>query len=899
MENRNFGEIPKFNSLEEEIAFLREKVESKEKELKDSGNEERSREDVTHEIISSYKEAPTREEDFEYQEDSLKLNLRPEAHDHQIEEFLGMLLESGVKKTLDYISSLKNPHLEDDFHRFLVQYFHTTGNISGLKERDKEFSALNMSLFEVTLPPENERENYKEFITGMVQFFAGMQTIAQGENSGMDQFYSLEIANPIDSLELMVYVSVPSTKKELLEKQILSFYKNAKIVEVTNDYNIFSYEGKTSASYAKFGEKSILPIKTFEDFDHDPMSAILNALSKLDREDEGGSMQIVVSPVGDSYIKKFSKILDKVKDGQKLGDAMDDFYDLKKDLKGFFVSPKKDDSEGKNVDEEIVSHIKKKIDSTIVLSNIRFAVSAKSQIRSDEILSQMESSFEQFSDTSGNNIKFDRIKEKELNHFIHSFSYRLPNQKTALPLNLKELSTIFHFPILASSPQLKEARSGQGSAPTNMGSEGVRIGTNIYRGQETPIYLKPEDRLRHMYIIGQTGTGKTGIMMNMIRQDILNGHGVCYIDPHGNDIQRILSYIPKERLDDVIYFDPADIERPMGLNMLEYDRSRPEQKTLVINELVGIFNQLFDMSVAGGPMFEQYFRNSAGLVMDHPESGNTLLEIGRVLSDKPFRDMKLQNCTNPIVKQFWTSAEATKGEQGLENFVPYITSKFDTFISNEIMRPIIAQEKSAINFRDIIDNKKILLVNLSKGRLGGINSNLIGLILVGKLQMAAMSRAETPGKEFAPFYLYIDEFQNVTTESIESILSEARKYKLSLTVAHQYISQLKDNIRGAILGNVGSMSVFRISSEDAEVLKGRFEPTFSVQDIIKLENRNAYISMLIDGQPAKPFNVKTDDFPEGNPDLVPKIKELSSLKYGRPRNEVEAEIFEKYQKLKF
>jgi hypothetical protein len=334
----------------------------------------------------------------------------------------------------------------------------------------------------------------------------------------------------------------------------------------------------------------------------------------------------------------------------------------------------------------------------------------------------------------------------------------------------------------------------------------------------------------------------------------------------------------------------------MALNMLEFDPERPEQKTLVINELLGIFSQLFDMKTAGGPLFEQYFKNSAGLVMSDPASGNTILEIGRVLSDKKFRDMKLERCTNPIIKQFWKTAEATTGEQGLENFVPYITSKFDTFISNEIMRPIIAQEKSSFNFREIIDNKKILLVNLSKGRLGDINANLLGLILVGKIQMAALSRADTSGN-LPPFYLYIDEFQNFTTPSISSILSEARKYKLSLNVAHQYLSQLSDDIKNAVLGNVGSMGIFRISSEDAEVLQKRLEPVFTVQDIVKLDNRNAYVSMLVDGTPAKPFSICTADLPTGNPDIVESLKELSFLKYGRPREEVEKEVMDKFMKI--
>jgi hypothetical protein len=382
----------------------------------------------------------------------------------------------------------------------------------------------------------------------------------------------------------------------------------------------------------------------------------------------------------------------------------------------------------------------------------------------------------------------------------------------------------------------------------------------------------------------------------MIIQDIKNGEGVCFIDPHGNDIQDILANIPPERLDDVIYFDPAYTARPMGLNLLEYDERYPEQKIFVINELLAIFNKLFDMKVAGGPAFEQYFRNSAGLVMEDPASGSTLLEIGRVLSDKAFRDLKLSRCKNPIIKQFWENAEKTTGEASLTNFVPYITNKFDVFISNDIMRPVIAQQHSVLNFRDIMDNKKILLVNLSKGRLGDINSHLIGLLLVGKITMAALSRVDIADKTtINDFYLYIDEFQNVTTDSISTILSEARKYRLSLTVAHQYIEQLDEGIKNAVFGNVGSMVVHRVSPENAEVFAKQFAPTFTPEDIIKQQNLECYIKMLVDGVPVKAFNSHTPFPPRGNTETAEKIKELSYLKYGRPREQVEEEIMARYK----
>lgn len=900
----------KFRNPEEELNFLREEVSRQEKSFENQGLE-KSREDATEEALSAYKKVDSKEvlhKDYrlpEKETENLVLALKPEEHDAQIEELYGLLLERGIKNTLEVVSRMTNPHLEDDFHRFLVQFLHTTGSVPGLKEGSLEFKSLNLALFEVTLPPleGGEEQTFKNFFTAMEQFFAGMQTLSVGEQNKYKQYFTIEIAVAHDSSEIVLYVSIPKDRKTMLEKQVLAFYKTARVIEITDDYNIFNNEGVSAGAYAKFAESEVFPLKTHEEFDHDPMGAILNAFSKLEKTSEGAALQFVIMPAGDTYIKRFSRALEKVKKGEKLKDALDEYGDIKKELKHFgkalFSANKKTDSPDdiKDINETAVENISEKIKSTIMVANIRIVASSTSRGRTKEIISNLESAFSQFTKANSNSLIFQNVEDGHLNQFLNSFTFRLPNEQNLLPLNTKELATLIHFPVgTVGSPELKESKAGVAAAPLNMGHEGIKIGINSYRGVDTDIYMKELDRMRHFYVIGQTGTGKTGIMMNMIRQDIENGDGVCYIDPHGSDIQKILSYIPKERIDDVIYFDPASLARPMALNMLEFDESRPEQKSLVVNELLGIFSQLFDMKTAGGPLFEQYFKNSAGLVMDHPESGSTILEIGRVLSDKKFRDMKLAHCKNPIIKQFWANAEATTGEQGLENFVPYITSKFDTFISNEIMRPIIAQEKSSFNFREILDNKKILLVNLSKGRLGDINANLLGLILVGKIQMAALSRADS-NKDFPPFYLYIDEFQNFTTPSISSILSEARKYKLSLNMAHQYSSQLSDDIKNAVLGNVGSMAVFRISSEDAEVLVKRYEPTFGVQDILKLDNRNAYVSMLIDGTPVKPFNIRTPDLPTGNPDIIESLKELSFLKYGRPRDEVEKEIMDKYMRI--
>ncbi|MBV9159422.1 MAG: TraM recognition domain-containing protein, partial [Candidatus Kaiserbacteria bacterium] len=387
----------------------------------------------------------------------------------------------------------------------------------------------------------------------------------------------------------------------------------------------------------------------------------------------------------------------------------------------------------------------------------------------------------------------------------------------------------------------------------------------------------------------------TGLIKNMIIQDIQNGDGVAFIDPHGNDIEDVLAAVPPERAKDVIYFDPAYTPRPMGLNMLEYDRSKPEMKTFVVDEVYGIFRKLYsDVPEAFGPMFEQYYRNAVQLVVEDPDSGSTFVEIPRVFADQSFRNLKLSHCPNPIIVQFWRKiAEQAQGDPSLENVAPYITSKFDVFLANDIMRPIVAQEKSAFNFREIIDGKKIFLANLSKGRLGDRNTALLGLVLVSKFLQAAFSRVDSRG-DLPVFYLYIDEFQNFATPSIATILSEARKYKLSLCVAHQFIAQLEEDIRDAVIGNVGTKISMRIGTTDAEFLEKQFAPVFTAQDLENLPNRTGVASLLVNGVPARPFTIETVNLPKFDYSRIDPLKQLSYETFGRPREEIEAEIRRKF-----
>ena len=911
-----------FASIEEELAYLRERVKHQEsvgakQELDQIIKEEieqyhtQSGRDLLHEV---YKANPKQ---IEQSATEVVLKLSPEMHDKDMERFFTVMLEKGIYNALEIVKKTGNPHLEDDFHRFLVEYIKSGLKPVGLKEGEPLQKALTHTLYEVSLPDYDTEEKQdrarplKEMLSAMEQFYAGMMSISEaGKKHGDSRNHmTIEVAVADGSEQFIFYASVPNEKTDLFEKHVTSVFPHAHLHIQHDDYNIFNAEGVVVGSTATYANNDVYPIKTYDQFDHDPVNVILNTLSKISREGEGASIQITFNQVGTYYTKLFKESLDKIRKGDKVKEAIDirhtiwgQFKKAAAELGKDIATAKKDEPKKEiTIDQNAIDQITQKISSPIVETNIRILASANNRTRAEAILSDLESGFNQFTNTLGNSFVWKRQEKGKLDSLVEDFVFRSFDDQSILPMSLKELSTIMHFPVASSgssAPQLKQSKAGTAPAPLDLPREGVLLGKNVHRNVEQNVYMTPEDRLRHMYVIGQTGVGKSSILKNLIVQDIKNGEGVCFIDPHGNDVQDILSKIPQERYNDVIYFDPSYTERPMALNMLEYDPSYPEQKTFVVNELFSIFQKLYGgVPESMGPMFEQYFRNATMLVIEDPSTGCTLLDVSRVMAVKSFRDMKVSRCKNPIVKQFWVEiAEKTSGESGLANMVPYITSKFDVFLANDIMRPIIAQETSSFNFREIMDSKKILLVNLAKGRLGEINSSLIGLIIVGKILMAALSRVDSFGKDMPPFYLYIDEFQNVTTPSISTILSEARKYKLSLTIAHQFIDQLDEKIKSSVFGNVGNMAVFRVGAADAEFLQKQFEPVFKASDIMNIDNFNAYIKMLSYGKPTKPFNIRMMPQEKGNMTIVENLKELSYLTYGQDRDIVEDEIMKKYKK---
>lgn len=904
---------PKFSSPEEELAYLRARVLEQEKKHEWEGVTY-NREEIIKEKVEEHRQSKPEnilKHPLNHNErEEIVLDLSPKGTDKKIEELLGLLDLKGILNTLTIVEKLNDPQLEDDFHRVLVQYIKKNLPVSGLAEKSSLFASLHMTLFEIALSVDKpeEKKPLKEIVSSMEQLYAGIIPHTPGK---INEWLSFEIAVSNDNREVVFYAAVPDRLCGLFEKQLLSIFPQAKIREEKNDYNIFKDKGHYAASYATYKENPVFRLKYYSEFDYDPLTIILNAFSKIAEEGEGAAIQYLIAPPKIDYLYRYKNALiemDKGTPGKVAIDIRESLIgDFSKDIGGLLKdmvkvdNNKKEEYGSKGISEEdnqIKEAIKQKTETGIVSVGIRLVTSAGTMERAEAIISEIEAAYHQFEETSGNALIFKRYQRHELAKLTRDFSFRVFEKDEALPMSLRELSTIFHLPTESAGTvsELRQSKAGTAPIPTEMKKAGILLGINRHRNQASDVYFSPEDRLRHFYCIGQTGTGKSTLLKNMIVQDIKNGDGVCMIDPHGSDIEDVLASVPHSRLSDVIYFDPAYSARPMGLNMLEFDPRFPEQKTFVVNELIAIFNKLFDMKIAGGPAFEQYFRNSALLVMEDPASGNTIIEIGRVLADKAFRDLKLSRCKNPIVAQFWQNAEKTSGEQSLANFVPYITSKLDPFISNDIMRPVIAQEKSSFNFRDIMDSKKILLVNLSKGRLGDINANFIGLILIGKILMAALSRVDSLGKNLPPFYLYIDEFQNITTDSISSILSEARKYKLSLTIAHQFIAQLEEKIRDAVFGNVGSLAAFRVGSDDAEYLSKQFEPTFTEKQIMNLDNANAYLRLLVGGRPSKPFNLETISFPNVNRQGINALKEISYLKYGKARAEIEENILSRYKK---
>ena len=699
------------------------------------------------------------------------------------------------------------------------------------------------------------------------------------------------------------YVVVPQYLEQFIEQQISAQYPHAQIEQV-EDYNIFAPHGKISAAYLKLVNSDVFSFKTFRKMEADPLNALTNSLSKLS-DNEGAVIQIILRPAYKDWSKKGKKIVESVMAGKKISEIIKDsgskaWYDkiAKSAIKGVSGVEKESEQHAQlsAMDQEVLKSIEEKTSKATMEVNLRVIISSPSEIAVKTNLDNILNSFSQYNIYEYGN-SFKAIKMATNTKIINAFIHRTYLKDQGYVLNTEEIASLFHFPLPnCPTPNIHWLGARKAPAPVNMPQQGLILGENIYRNKETIVRIKSEDRRRHVYIIGMTGTGKSKLMVNMALQDIQNNEGVCYVDPHGEEVELIASAIPKHRMKDVIYFDPSDTEMPIGLNMLEAETI--EQKDFATQEMIQIFYKLVTDPAMLGPMFEHYMRNAMLLLMADKENPSTIVEIPRVFVDEEFRQAKLKKCDDILVKAFWEKeyAASQKGSTGAD-MLSYVISKVGRFIENEMMRNIIGQPNSGFDIRDIMDEKKILLVNLSKGKVGEVNSDLLGLILVSKLQIAAMGRADIPQEQRHDFYLYIDEFQNYVTDSIATILAEARKYRLNLNMAHQYISQLVKNndasVREAVFGNAGTMISFRVGVEDTETLTKQYAPVFNEFDLMNIEKYNAYVRLLVDNEAARPFNMHAFPPVEGNSEIAKVVRDYSREQYGKPKDIVEKEILKR------
>ncbi len=769
---------------------------------------------------------------------------------------------------------------------YLISKFLRKGRL-----RDSLTSVLLLVKIHKDTVEQSGEKDFKKEIGLTEQLLSGL--------ASLKKLFVLELAVPHIGEEIHFYISVPRTLKEVASKQIQGLWANAAVEEAGDDYNIFNPNGAIAGAYLKQGENYALPIRTYQEIGSDTFSAIIGALSKMNEIGEGAAIQILARPASKGRKKTIEEYIKNLKKGQDIKKVFGNEFPFKPEYIKEALIPLTEKEEEKKkfekvIDDEAIKALNAKISKPTFDVNVRLIASAPTPFQANDILEGLAAGFTQFGSPARND--FQIVKAKNTSKIAYDFSFRMFNKNQVMVLNSEEIASFYHFPISGTeTPRVKWLKSREAPPPSNLPDKGVLVGKSVFRGQTKEVYITDDDRRRHIYMIGQTGTGKSTLLGNMIVDDIKKGKGVAIIDPHGDLAEKALSCIPQNRQDDVIYFDPGDIQRPLGLNMLEYNFNRPEEKTFIVNEMQGIFNKLFPPETMG-PMFEQYMRNALLLLMeDMPNEPATMIEIPRIFTDPEFRKRKLARIHNPVVIDFWEK-EAIKagGEASLANMTPYITSKFNNFISNDYMRPIIGQPKSAFNFRQVMDEGKILLVNLSKGRIGDINAGLLGMVFTGKILMAALSRVDiAEADKRRDFNLYIDEFQNFTTDSISTILSEARKYRLNLTMAHQFIAQLTEKIRDSVFGNVGSQIIFRVGVQDAEFLEKQFQPVFDKSDLINIDNFNAYAKILVNGETTKPFNMQTVPPENGNRELIDQLKERSRQKYGADRQETEDSIFKR------
>ena len=787
-----------------------------------------------------------------------------------------------------------------------------SSRISKLRKAKKYERGLKMVPLLIHLPPttddiegggRDKRDIVNEAVSkAQVMYSILSSTATKGMKTKLygQRHFSFEIIAK-DGL-IRYYAVIPAVLTETVKQAIQSAYPTAR-VEERREENIFEGGGGTSAvsgAELTLNKDYYLPILTYEDTRRDAQMAILNALSTVSKN-EGAAVQILFRPAQKNWSSLGKEYIENMQKGKKTKTVGAGIGELAMDIirAPWEVPPEHEKSEETtitNVKQDEIAAITSKMRYPAFETLIRVVTSSETSARSDAISGGIISAFSQFNSPELNGFKVNTFKDPKKLVIDYTFRF-FPLKTTNSILNSVELASIFHLPEQNAIPnsQVERQLTKQVDGPARLATEGVFLGTNEFRGAKKAIYLDDDNRRRHMYIIGQTGMGKSVFLENLAFQDMCDGRGFAFIDPHGDAVEAILQRVPEERIDDVIYFDPADIEHPVGMNMFEF--TSPDQKDFIVQEGISMLQSLFDPQNQGffGPRGQHMFRNAALLLMADPK-GATFIDIPQCFTDPEFVKSKLKYVTDKAVYDYWTKEfpQSQKSNDAGE-VITWFASKWGPFLSNTIMRNTLGQVKSGFNIREIMDNKKIFLVNLSKGRLGDINANLLGMIFVMKFQQAAMSRQDIPERERQDFCLYVDEFQNFATDSFESILSEARKYRLNLIVANQFMTQLTDKIREALLGNVGTIICGRIGVTDADLMVKAFTPTFTAEDLTKTPNHAAICKVMMFGMPSAPFTMNLPaPMGEANEELMNTLKVYSATKFAKTRSEVEKEIQDRW-----
>ncbi len=811
------------------------------------------------------------------------------------------------------------------FQRGIRQFLHFF--MAARKKKDVVY-------FTVLIPREDTQKDkekrvekdFKEKIGIMSQLYRSLHEIRELDlgNKVKVWLYNLPIMNfdIVCNKSLIEFrVSTFSEYKDLLEKQITTYYPNASI-DVYKPEPIKRKGYFTRCYFAYLQNINWYPVKMYKNIENDPLNTLTNVFSKM-KDDEFAMVSLSIRPMHSKWRKKadvFGTQLFKGKTPSSSKIRLPKFLGFFGDMFGaIFFGYEGSDLQDDNTaapgtssgdsyvrmlqsNEETAKNVGIKSTQLGFETVIRLYATTKTKDRTIEVLNSVFVAFNVFKDAASNwfemrrLIPIDFINNKLMvgNYFGRYFSF---GEKVSL-LVPDELANILHFPDsnYNASPSIKWLKYKVLPAPTDMPKEGLYLGDNVFRGQRTKVHMLDKDRNRHFYIIGKTGTGKSNFISTIARQDARNGKGFCVVDPHGDLVDDILTYIPKNRAKDVVVFNPSNLERPMGLNIL--DAKTPQEMDMVSSQATEIFIKLFGDEIFG-PRIQHYFRNACLTLMEDPDEGATLIDVPRIFTDDAFMQYKVAKCKNPVVRSFWEHEYANTGQRERQEMIPYFSSKFGPFITNTVMRNTIGQVKSAFNLRELMDDGKILLINLSKGKIGDLNTQLLGLVIVSKIQMAAMSRADILEKDRKPFYLYVDEFQNFATDSFATILSEARKYQLSLIMAHQYINQListkygvtSSAIKDAVFGNVGTIMSFKVGAEDAKVLSEEYAPVLTEQDVINMANYKAYLKMSINNTPSRPFSLSLPYDTKGQSRKLAKLlTQYSSMRYGRKRKFVEAEV---------